>query len=112
PLYVRRPVIPLPHSATVTPQTHESAMNAPAPPPPPPPATPVEFERSPGMVGERALGGALGRIEKRSDVSNRSLNGRSFTALAALSAGDAGVQPEAEVKALGDFFEYNLKEKV
>ena len=37
PMYVRRPEVPLPESAMLTPQTHESAMNAPAPPPPPPP---------------------------------------------------------------------------
>ena len=36
PMYVRRPEVPLPESAMLTPQTHESAMNAPAPPPPPP----------------------------------------------------------------------------
>ncbi len=37
PMYVRRPEVPLPESAMLTPQTHESAMNEPAPPPPPPP---------------------------------------------------------------------------
>jgi hypothetical protein len=35
PMYVRRPEVALPESAMLTPQTHESAMNAPAPPPPP-----------------------------------------------------------------------------
>ena len=38
PMYVRRPEVPLPASAMLTPQTHESAMNAVAAPPPPPPA--------------------------------------------------------------------------
>jgi hypothetical protein len=42
PLYARRPVIPLPQSAMLTPQTHEATMkdeteNLPAPPPPTPP---------------------------------------------------------------------------
>ncbi len=36
PIYVRRPEVPLPESAMLTPQTHESAMNAPSAPPPPP----------------------------------------------------------------------------
>ncbi len=35
PMYVRRPEVPLPQSAMLTPQTHESAMNALAAPPPP-----------------------------------------------------------------------------
>jgi hypothetical protein len=45
PMYVRRPEVPLPESAMLTPQTHESAMNAPAPPPPPPEG------RAEGVVG-------------------------------------------------------------
>jgi hypothetical protein len=39
PMYVRRPEVPLPQAAMLTPQTHEAAMMpmaAPAPPPPPP----------------------------------------------------------------------------
>ncbi len=41
PMYMQRPEVPLPQAAMLTPQTHESAMNAPpAPAPPPPP--PVE----------------------------------------------------------------------
>ncbi len=54
PMYVRRPEVPLPESAMLTPQTHESAMNAPAPPPPPPP--PGEG----GGVGSGAGGGGGG----------------------------------------------------
>jgi hypothetical protein len=111
PLYVRRPVIPLPQSAVVTPQTHESAMNAPAPPPPPPPAAmAAEFEGAPGVVAERPASKRAGGVVKRGDVL--ALEGRSYKALAALSAGAAGVQSEAEGKALGDFFEYDLREKV
>jgi hypothetical protein len=36
PMYVQRPEVPLPESAMLTPETHESAMNAVAAPPPPP----------------------------------------------------------------------------
>ena len=35
PYYARRPVVALPESAMLTPQTHEATMNAPGPPPPP-----------------------------------------------------------------------------
>ena len=36
PYYTRRPVVAPPESVNLSPQTHEAAMNAPAPPPPPP----------------------------------------------------------------------------
>ncbi len=36
PMYMQRPEVPLPQAAMLSPQTHESAMNAPAAPPPPP----------------------------------------------------------------------------
>ena len=35
PYYARRPVVPLPESMMLSPQTHEATMNAPGPPPPP-----------------------------------------------------------------------------
>jgi hypothetical protein len=35
PYYARRPVVALPESMMLSPQTHEAAMNAPGPPPPP-----------------------------------------------------------------------------
>jgi len=35
PYYARRPVVPLPESIMLSPQTHEATMNTPGPPPPP-----------------------------------------------------------------------------
>ena len=58
PMYVRRPEVPLPASAMLTPQTHESAMNAPPPPPPPPAAA----EGYGVTVGGRLASGAAGGI--------------------------------------------------
>jgi hypothetical protein len=46
PLYARRPVVALPQSAMLTPQTHEATMVEAAPGPPPPPAVPAA-----GIVG-------------------------------------------------------------
>jgi hypothetical protein len=59
PMYVRRPEVALPLSAMLTPQTHESAMNAPAagPGPPPPPGGIVGGV--PGGVAGGVIGGVL-----------------------------------------------------
>src|SRR5262249_38920790 len=46
PLYARRPVVALPQSAMLTPQTHEATMVEAVPGPPPPPAVPAA-----GIVG-------------------------------------------------------------
>jgi len=48
PYYVRRPVVALPESVTLTPQTHEAAM---APPPPPPAAGPGFAGATAGLEG-------------------------------------------------------------
>jgi hypothetical protein len=76
PLYVRRPVVPLPHSATITPQTHESAMNAPAPPPPPPPAAPAAMAEG---YGGMSIGGP--RMEKSRPAAPSEQGMNEFTRL-------------------------------
>jgi len=106
PMYVRRPEIPLPESAMLTPQTHEAGLAgafAPAPPPPPPPpsAAMVEGEFS------RPMGGVVGSAKSMTRVPGRGLVGH-----ATLSNSVEREQPAAEAKAVGDFFEYDLKEKV
>ena len=54
PYYVHRPVVAMPESMTLTPQTHEAAeMAVPAPPPPPPPPT----SAGPGVGG--GVGGGV-----------------------------------------------------
>ena len=65
PMYVRRPEVPLPESAMLTPQTHESAMNAPAPPPPRPR---VDRRGGGGCYGECWFG--RGPRDGRGDVCN------------------------------------------
>lgn len=114
PMYVRRPEVGLPEAAMLTPQTHESAMNeptaSPAPPPPPPPSPEtitVVGGSSGGVMGGIGFGsgsgsglgpsmGVIPRLTKRSALSNYA----------------EVQQPEAEAKAVGDFFEYDLKGKV
>ncbi len=60
PMYVRRPEIPLPESAMLTPQTHEGAMNAPAPPPPVPTSEAFGVGTGFGHGVGRGVGGGFG----------------------------------------------------
>jgi hypothetical protein len=187
PLYARRPVIPLPESAMLTPQTHEATVataqpeavveNAPAPPPPP--AGPGEFRFRAGTGG--GIGGALGpsgtltgivndpsgaviagavvtarnqhtglsqtaatdnagryqlsvpagnydlsiysagfrnyRMKAyvgvgRATQLNATLNLGSVSETVEVNAVAAKLSPEAEARKIGDFFEYDLKQKI
>jgi hypothetical protein len=108
PMYVRRPEVPLPQSALLTPQTHEAAAMPMAAPAPVAEAVGV-VGGVPGGVGAGVGGGVGGGIypaappapqakaPKRLGLADRLLEAQ-------------GVQ--AEAKGVGDFFEYNLKEKV
>jgi hypothetical protein len=107
PLYTRRPEVPLPQSAMLTPQTHEAAMESLVPPPPPPPASPMGG-RAGGFGGGafgvgRGMGGAIGGPV----AGLRTLNSPGVGA-----DKQNRFYAEAEAKAVGDFFEYDLKEKV
>ena len=123
PLYARRPVVPLPESALLTPQTHEATVDdkeqatdlassdRPAPPPP-------------ASAGN--LGGPAYAFNSALPASGRSLqafegqgigfgagNGRPPAKAARMDAELARRQnPEAEAAKIGDYFEYNLKEKI
>jgi len=122
PYYTRRPVVPLPENAMLTPQTHEATM---------------EEERAPKMVSEGVVGGVPG------GVSGGSMGGV-IGGIASGSAGGVGSgvgarlfrnnappppsppRPDATVVAetleegtsvgqsqeLGDLFEYKLKDRV
>ena len=102
PLYVRRPEMALPESAMLTPQTHESTMyKAAAPPPPPPPPPPAPGGVSATVEVEAAPGG-LSTQPGTNEFTRLDLYGKLFK------------PPAVEVtsKAVGDFFEYDLKGKV
>jgi hypothetical protein len=123
PLYVRRPSIELPKQFALAPQTHEAAMIVDAPPPPPPPPSSAT---SPSQYGY-AIGGVVGQ-----DKSNDSIHGVSrgpnmeqtvevsgeapiVNATASnvfIAKRSAGINAEAEGAAIGDLFEYNLKQHI
>ena len=102
PMYIRRPEVPLPQSAMLTPQTHEAAVMPMAAPEPPAPMAEVVG----GLGGGHSESGAApspppgqrkAAESQRLDLAERLLKAQ---------------RVEAEAKAVGDFFEYNLKEKV
>jgi hypothetical protein len=104
PLYTRRPVVPLPQAAMLTPQTQEASMSAPAAPP--------------SSVAETVeVSGATPAIDTESAaVASRAMHGPNFRAMNAPMNGafDAITrqQSEAEAKDLGDYFQYNLTQKI
>jgi hypothetical protein len=108
PLYTRRPVVPLPQAAMLTPQTQEASMSAPAAPLSAAAETVEVSGAAPVLETESAgTGGAIHGLLK----SSRATNGREFTRLNSFDA-ITKQQAEAEAKDLGDYFEYNLKQKI
>jgi hypothetical protein len=119
PLYTRRPEVPLPQAAMLTPQTHEGTMtsNAPAPQPTPKPGTasdqienlPLQgrnftqmAELAPGVVGGGMAAPAKSRAGSRGDFNNAAAKEEAADKFEAAAYGQD----------LGDLFQYNLKEKV
>ena len=120
PLYARRPVVPLPQSAMLTPQTHEATMSEEAAPgPPPPPAVGVVGgvpEELHGAIAGAKLGNlpspkpGLTLYEQMGMAGKEDRLDRSSQLQDAPAA--TPVDVAAESKDLGDYFEYNLKQSV
>lgn len=106
PYYARRPVIPLPESAMLTPQSHEATLKdeneeAQVVNGPPPPAAPMAS----GVAG--GIGGGVFRAKS---MANEAIQGRSFDRLEDYAKMQNA--PEATAKAIGDYFEYDIKQKI
>jgi len=116
PLYARRPVVPLPQSAMLTPQTQEATMKEEEAPPP---AQPEVVNGVVGGVPGGSMGGVIGGIAGKpalhgnakawlnSDV-RYTTQAQSFDRMEQYSKLDTA----AEAKDLGDYFEYNLKQSI
>jgi len=115
PYYARRPVVPMPENAMMTPQTHEAAMeeNVGA-------ATEtVEVDATPAPAAKAihgAAGGVVGGIIGSGSgggvsVDHAVVNGRSFS-VQNLSALQNTTPIATETRDLGDLFEYQLKDRV
>src|SRR5260370_30502647 len=113
PYYTRRPVVGLPQTAMLTPQTHEGTMEGVdrletfsklSAPPPTPPAM-GSFGIAGGVIGGvpgGATGGPLGMAKKADRFSVKEAEEKAA----------ASLEPAAYGQDLGDLFQYNLKEKV
>ncbi len=107
PFYARRPVVPLPQAAMLTPQTQEPTVTVTNGPPAAMPA---------GVAGGVGVGsGGGGGVEQKAykQFIAQNANGRQFYETAALAPGALAKQTsEAEGKSIGDFFEYDVKQKI
>jgi hypothetical protein len=112
PLYTRRPVVPLPQAAMLTPQTQEASMNAPVPAPGAS-STVVEVSGAAPAL-EAGSGGFIGGQISDTMKSREAMHGQAFNpqAMNAPLGAITRQQSEAEAKDLGDYFEYNLKQKI
>ena len=132
PYYTRRPVVPLPENALLTPQTHEATLeekteNADGQLVPPPPVSEVSGAAGVigGVVGGPVHGHAQNQMSFRSGGGSGAGNGpgtgggtgggvyKAWTA-ARPEAADAleSATSTAQTRDLGDLFEYKLKDRV
>ncbi len=130
PLYARRPVIALPQSSMLTPQTQEATMKEEEAPPPAIAAGVVGGV--PGGIGS-GIGGPVGAGAGRDALLNVPNHGLTmYEQMGRASKTDrftgdntkkwlnedvryaqaAKLEPAAESKGLGDYFEYNLKQNI
>ena len=109
PLYTRRPVVPLPQAAMLTPQTQEASMSAPMPASSE--VVEVQAESAAPPTGAPRVAGGIGGGMMAKERTNLPVNGRNLTRLNSFDAATKQ-QAEAEAKDLGDYFEYNLKQKI
>jgi len=110
PYYGRRPVVPLPESVQLTPQTHAATLEARA------------ALLAPGITGGVAGGVPGGSMGAMAMLGSGSGQGSGMGGAASPGAPDVDAseveeareesEPAAEGNALGDLFEYKLKERV
>jgi len=111
PLYGRRPVIPLPQAAMLTPQTHEATMKEEGAPQIVQPTIVngvvggVPGGQMSGVMGGVIGSGTAGRFDYRGSAKPSSPP-QPFERLEQY----AKLEPAAESKDLGDYFEYNIKQ--
>jgi hypothetical protein len=113
PYYIRRPIVELPKTAQLTPQTHEGAEYVPQ-------ATPAPSGIVSGVAGGvpgGSAGGVLGSIvnaapmsKARRDARNESMD--FVSANTPTESYEQSFQPQSSGEALGDMFEYAINQNV
>jgi hypothetical protein len=106
PYYVRRPEVPLPHSAMLTPQTHEGALMPMAP------ASGPGYGGGGGTLGA-LKSGAFGRPLRGFVAANEAAIGGSVAQSVVVRPNIADqIQPQATGRQLSELFEYDIKNPV
>jgi hypothetical protein len=112
PMYTRRPVVPLPQSAMLTPQTYEATLETDK-------VVTHRLEEQAGVVGGvpgGAAGGVVGGIVSSAPAKSMVLRGLPpsdrETMDMAIAEARADMESAAQARELGDLFEYKLKEAV
>jgi hypothetical protein len=103
PYYVRRPVVELPKSAQLTPQTHEGAENVPAPAP-----TGVVG----GIAGFNTQMAAPRAVPRKVMKANEAVEVNADAANALTESYEQSFEAQSTGEALGDMFEYAIKQNV
>lgn len=109
PYYVRRPIVQLPKTAQLTPQTHEGAENLPAPPM----AAPMSADVVGGVGGgvpSAAPSRAKDKVRRQMRVDAAASMESSANALT--EAYEQSFEAQSTGEALGDMFEYAIKQSV
>ncbi len=123
PYYTRRPVVPLPENAMLTPQTHEATMVEEQGPPAAAPRATGVVGGVPGGVPGGSMGGVMGGVY---NAVPRPLKALDTGASATIPPRTAVPRPDAtqiaenlesgttvgQSQELGDLFEYKLKDRV
>ncbi len=116
PYYTRRPVVPLPENAMITPQTHEAALeenteviNGQVPATMSAPSAGKTAYGSGGSVGVGSGAGVGGGVFRAGGVA---ANGRETDRLEMLAKLQRPPRVAARSQELGDLFEYQLKDRV
>jgi hypothetical protein len=106
PYYGRRPVVPLPESVQLTPQTHAATLETMSPL-----LAPRMMVGVPGGVAGGSMGGVIGGVVGGMGGALPSPKPSSVDEAEVEEAREES-EPVAEGNALGDLFEYKLKERV
>src|SRR4030095_4614060 len=113
PYYVQRPVVPLPDRFLLTPQTHAGAVTVSAPAPPAPAASPAAAPKFVAALPNSQRNVTIDGVASRTSSPPSRLDAISEAVLvSSVSQARFNQLSDADAEALGDLFEYKMKEPI
>jgi hypothetical protein len=112
PYYVRRPIVELPRTAQLTPQTHEGAEYEPQQSPALAAQTNVVAPRSAGGGYGSINGAPMAKARKDARTELREMDAVSANSPASPESYEQSFQAQSSGEALGDMFEYTIQQNV